>query len=80
MQTTTVGMNSDADPVPSYRFTGKEIAYELIYEPRQTTFLSRAKAAGCPTIDGTQMLMEQGKLQFEAFSGYHFPHWITVTL
>jgi 3-dehydroquinate dehydratase/shikimate dehydrogenase len=80
VQTTTVGMNSDADPVPSYRFTGNEIAYELIYEPRQTTFLSRAKAAGCPTIDGTQMLMEQGKLQFEAFSGYHFPHWITVTL
>jgi 3-dehydroquinate dehydratase/shikimate dehydrogenase len=26
------------------------------------------------------MLMEQGKLQFEAFTGYHYPHWVTVAL
>ncbi|MCK9548238.1 MAG: type I 3-dehydroquinate dehydratase [Sphaerochaeta sp.] len=81
VQTTTVGMESDdEDPVPTFTFTGREIAYELIYEPRETAFLRRAKAAGCPIVEGTQMLMEQGKLQFEAFSGYHYPHWITVTL
>lgn len=80
VQTTTVGMDSAEDPIPTFAFTGGEIAYELIYEPRETTFLHRAKEAGSPVVDGTQMLMEQGKLQFEAFSGYHYPHWITVTL
>ncbi len=80
VQTTTVGMDSDKDPIPSFVFTGSEIAYELIYEPRETTFLRRAKEAGCATVDGSHMLMEQGKLQFEAFSGYHYPHWITVSI
>ncbi|NMA22261.1 MAG: type I 3-dehydroquinate dehydratase [Spirochaetales bacterium] len=82
VQTTVVGMEEvlNEDPVPNLAFTGNEIAYELVYKPRITPFLERAQKAGCTIIDGTAMLMEQGKLQFEAFSGYHYPHWINVTL
>ncbi len=80
VQTTTVGMGGNDNPIPTFAFTGREIAYELIYEPRETSFLRCAKQAGCAVVDGAQMLMEQGKLQFEAFSGYHYPHWITVVL
>ncbi|WP_320130383.1 shikimate dehydrogenase [uncultured Sphaerochaeta sp.] len=78
VQTTSVGMtpNEEGDPVPALRFSGKEIVYELIYHPRETVFLKRAKSAGCRVIEGRDMLMEQGKLQFEAFTGYHYPHWI----
>jgi 3-dehydroquinate dehydratase/shikimate dehydrogenase len=78
VQTTCVGMtpHETEDPVPALRFSGKEIVYELIYHPRETVFLKRAIAAGCTVVPGKDMLMEQGKLQFEAFTGYHYPHWV----
>jgi 3-dehydroquinate dehydratase/shikimate dehydrogenase len=78
VQTTNVGMAplEEMDPVPGLRFTGKEMVYELIYHPAETVFLKRAIAAGCTVVRGKDMLMEQGKLQFEAFTGYHYPHWI----
>lgn len=78
VQTTSVGMqpNVDLDPVPSLEFSGTETVYELIYQPRETPFFTRASEAGCRVIGGAEMLLEQGKLQFEAFSGYHYPHWI----
>lgn len=78
VQTTSVGMdpNLDEDPVPAFAFSGKEIVYELIYQPRETPFFKRATKAGCRVVGGSEMLLEQGKLQFEAFSGYHYPHWI----
>jgi 3-dehydroquinate dehydratase/shikimate dehydrogenase len=75
VQTTTVGMvpNEDGDPIPDFRFSGKEIAYELVYKPPYTRFLTRASAAGCRLQLGMDMLVRQGKLQFEAFTGYHYP-------
>ncbi|AEC01913.1 3-dehydroquinate dehydratase [Parasphaerochaeta coccoides DSM 17374] len=78
VQTTSVGMtpDSDEDPSAGYVFSGKEIAYDLVYKPHQTRFLLRAAEAGCEVIYGAQMLLEQGKLQFEAFTGYHYPHWL----
>jgi len=82
VQTTSVGMGelSSMDPCPSFAFKGSEIAYELVYEPKETLFLKKAKDAGCQIVNGSQMLMEQGKLQFEAFTGYHYPHWIQADL
>ncbi|MGE4584081.1 MAG: type I 3-dehydroquinate dehydratase [Sphaerochaeta sp.] len=82
VQTTNVGMGDleGVDPSPSFVFSGKEIAYELIYNPKETAFLKKAKQAGCSIITGSQMLMEQGMLQFEAFTGYHYPHWIQADL
>ncbi len=78
VQTTSVGMEPHLgeDPVPSFVFRGSEIVYELIYQPKETLFSKRATEAGCRVIGGAEMLLEQGKLQFEAFSGYHFPHWV----
>jgi 3-dehydroquinate dehydratase/shikimate dehydrogenase len=82
VQTTSVGMapHEEEDPVPSFRFSGNEIVYELVYRPRETVFLKRAIEAGCQVIEGRDMLMEQGKLQFESFTGYHYPHWIEPEL
>ncbi|MGE4453927.1 MAG: type I 3-dehydroquinate dehydratase [Sphaerochaeta sp.] len=82
VQTTNVGMGEleGQDPCPTLQFTGKEIAYELVYKPKETEFLKKAKAAGCTIIPGELMLKEQGKLQFEAFSGYHYPHWVKIEL
>ena len=41
------------------------IAYDLIYTPQPTKFLQLAKAAGMMTIDGTEMLVQQGAAAFE---------------
>jgi len=75
VQTTSVGMDPqmNEDAAKGYVFSGKEIAFDLVYKPRETVFLRRAKEAGCRTISGASMLFAQGKLQFEAFTGYHYP-------
>jgi len=75
VQTTVVGMAPDltSDPAPDFYFTGKEIVYDLIYSPDHTAFLQRALESGCEVVNGKRMLWEQGLLQFEAFTGYHYP-------
>ena len=74
VQTTSVGLYPDFDISPvDFRFTGKEIAYDIIYKPKMTKFLREAEKAGCTLHFGEEMLLEQGKLQFELFTGYHYP-------
>ena len=74
VQTTSVGLYPDFDISPiDFHFTGKEIAYDIIYKPKMTKFLKEAEKAGCTLHFGSEMLMEQGKLQFELFTGYHYP-------
>ncbi len=78
VQTTSLGMspNEGASPIPDFKFTGNEIAYDIIYKPKMTKFLQDAERAGSSLRFGSQMLLEQGKLQFMAFSGYYYPSWI----
>lgn len=78
VQTTSVGLypHEDESPVPNFHFTGKEIAYDIIYKPRMTRFLKDASEKGCILHFGSEMLLDQGKLQFEAFSGYYYPSWV----
>ena len=73
VQTTSVGLSTFESPIEGFKFTGKEIAYDIVYKPHMTKFLTDAKAAGCKLHFGDEMLFEQGKLQFEAFTGYHYP-------
>lgn len=75
VQATSVGMtpNEDADPLPGYRFTGDEIAYDLVYAPPRTRFLARAESAGCRTIGGREMLIRQAQAQFRLFTGRDYP-------
>ena len=79
VQTTNVGMSpfEDSDPIPDYRFTGREIAYDLIYKPKETKFLKRAGEAGSQVVYGIQMLMGQGIRQFEAFTGMQYPEQLS---
>ena len=81
VQATPVGMAPDdgKDPAPKLGFTGSERVCELIYKPGMTKFLSRASKAGCRLMFGKDMLLEQGKLQFEFFTGYHLPPSCSIT-
>jgi shikimate dehydrogenase len=44
---------------------------DLVYKPRETTVLARAKERGLKTVDGMGMLLHQGALAFELWT--HLP-------
>ena len=47
--------------------------YDLIYTPRQTKLLRNAKAAGCETLGGLEMLIAQARPSFKLFYGVQPP-------
>ena len=47
--------------IPYEYFTEKHIAYDLIYNPAETAFLSKAKAQGAITKNGLDMLIFQAE-------------------
>ena len=75
VQTTSVGMTprEDSDPVPALRFSGREIVYELVYSPAQTSLVHRALRAGCRVVYGREMLVAQAMRQFLLFTGSEYP-------
>jgi 3-dehydroquinate dehydratase/shikimate dehydrogenase len=74
VQTSSAGMGEDGgDPVPGYHFSGREIVYDLVYAPRVTPLLLRARSAGCAVIPGIRMLLSQALGQFRLFTGRDFP-------
>ena len=50
-----------------------QLVVDLIYRPRETAFLRKAKAAGCLTLNGLSMLLEQGVLSFQRWAGKPAP-------
>jgi len=49
------------------------IAYDIVTDPVETEFLTAARVAGHPTIDGLAMLIGQAALAFEKFFGVAAP-------
>lgn len=49
------------------------IFYDVIYKPTQTLFLQKAQAAGLETINGLGMLIHQGAVAFELWTGQKAP-------
>jgi shikimate dehydrogenase len=54
-------------------------AYDLVYNPQETKFLRQARAAGLRTASGLGMLVEQGALAFELWTGRGAPRAIMRT-
>jgi 3-dehydroquinate dehydratase/shikimate dehydrogenase len=74
VQASSAGMGREGgDPLPEYRFSGREIVYELVTTPAVTQLLARAKAAGCEVIPGLRMLLGQAMMQFRLFTGREYP-------
>lgn len=46
--------------------------FDLVYNPAQTRLLAQARAAGATAIGGLEMLVQQGALAFELWTG-QFP-------
>lgn len=72
INTTPVGMHGHSEgesPVPGSALRGPSLAYDLVYNPLETRFLSDARAEGCQIISGIDMLIAQAALQFELWTG-----------
>jgi 3-dehydroquinate dehydratase/shikimate dehydrogenase len=51
------------DPIPDYKFTGRELVYDLRYVPEVTPLMARAAKAGCRVENGFSMLRAQARGQ-----------------
>ena len=76
VNTTSAGMSPHEkdNPWPAdVPFPAGAIAYDLVYAPLETVFLRTAEASGARTIGGLQMLINQGALAFEKWTGKPAP-------
>jgi 3-dehydroquinate dehydratase/shikimate dehydrogenase len=62
----------DETPLPGGPFTG-ELVYDLVYNPPETRLVRDARAAGCRTLGGLEMLVAQAARQFEWWIGQRPP-------
>ena len=74
VNTTPVGMypnveQSPVDDAAMQLLKEGAIAYDLIYTPNPTQFLRQAKQQGAITIDGLEMLVQQGVAAFKIWIG-----------
>jgi shikimate dehydrogenase len=58
------GEHVNASRFPERVFTGKGLAYDIVYNPLETRFLKDARAAGWNTQDGLTMFVEQARESF----------------
>jgi len=79
INTTPIGMNrktTEEKSIPLGRkiwdsLSKKTILYDLIYSPRPTNWLKLGAKSNCLTIDGLDMLVEQGALSIKLWSGFN---------
>jgi 3-dehydroquinate dehydratase/shikimate dehydrogenase len=60
-------------PVPEASLRSGGVVFDMVYEPRDTPLLQAARAAGCRSVDGVEMLVAQAVGQFEAWTGAPAP-------
>jgi len=72
---TSVGMspNIDETSVPARLLKPGLVIFDIVYNPVKTRLLGEAEAAGAQTIGGLDMLVWQGALAFEKWTGRKAP-------
>jgi len=72
---TSVGMIPliNETPVPGDLLRPDLIVYDIVYNPMKTRLLREAEAVGASTISGVDMLVWQGALAFEKWTGVKAP-------
>lgn len=72
INTTPLGMYPNVDempPVDLKLLPEGVLVYDIVYNPAETKLLRTAKEMGFPTLNGTAMLLLQGKESFRLFTG-----------
>ena len=83
INTTPLGMRGKAEDDTPYDFSlaaqcatsgnTAPLAYDIVYNPLETRFLSEARAAGRRCISGLEMFFGQGDAQFRLWTGQGLP-------
>lgn len=76
VNTTSVGMwphEDDPLPVDDALLRADMVVYDLVYRPLETRLLAAARRAGARTLNGVGMLVHQGAISFEVWTGMRPP-------
>lgn len=75
VNTTSVGMYPDADgiPMPPELLRPNLLVYDLVYNPARTRLVTEAEVRGAKALTGLKMLVYQGALSFERWTGLQAP-------
>jgi shikimate dehydrogenase len=74
VHTTSVGLHASDPPLFAYSSLSAQVMVcDLIYNPPETTLLRVARSRGCRTMNGMAMLVHQGALAFERWTGKPAP-------
>lgn len=75
VNTTSVGMSPDVDetPVASKLLRPDMVVFDVVYNPVKTRLLREAEQIGAKVIGGLDMLVWQGALAFERWTGLKAP-------
>lgn len=67
---TSAGLSGEAPEIPSAAYAGVQLAYDMVYGARPTSFMCKATEAGCRrVVDGLGMLVEQAAESFFVWRG-----------
>ena len=70
----SIGMNDkNRLPVKVDWFQSSQVVFDIVYNPVETEFLRLAKSAGAGTINGLEMLLNQGCCSFKLWTGLNAP-------
>ena len=75
VNTTSAGMTpqDNQSPCPEHLLHPKLTVCDIVYNPRRTLLLRQAAARGARTIEGVDMLVWQGAIAFELWTGLKAP-------
>jgi shikimate dehydrogenase len=74
INTTSVGLHKEDKSLLSHKVLhSKLLVYDLIYNPYETPLIKEAKIAGAKTLNGLGMLLYQGALSWEIWTGKSAP-------
>jgi len=72
---TSLGMHPRVDetPLDAARLRPGALVFDSVYNPPETRLLREARAAGCRTVNGLEMFVNQAVEQFELWTGLPAP-------
>jgi shikimate dehydrogenase len=73
---TPMGMypaNENETPVPGNLLQARHVVFDMVYRPLKTRLMREAEDAGCRTLLGIEMLINQAAMQFETWTGATAP-------
>ncbi len=76
VQATSIGLYPDVDGMPPVDLSAAPahmLVCDVVFNPPETRLLAAAKARGLPTLDGLSMLVYQGAIGFEMWTGQPAP-------